>query len=135
MQQRSTFPFRHERFKRATPRRILAAFALTVLSCGLALGPHAKPQDYNQSCTEDTDCVPVWKKSCETPGCNCEPAGAVNKSEAERYNADESELRCVPPPPGGPSYNCFCVPFKGVCSSGKCGTTEGQPLSAGDGGI
>lgn len=94
--------------------------AAAVGACAYTVGTHAQPSDYDQTCTVDGDCVAVWEKSCEDPGCNCEPVGAVNQKDATRFKEDEDRVRCLDTRPG--AAQCDCVAFEAFCSGGKCAT-------------
>jgi hypothetical protein len=69
--------------------------------------------DYDQACTTDADCTPVFQGSMCGP-CACTNA-AINKSALPAYNAGVTAA-------GGPLVNtCLCPGLpSGVCSAGVC---------------
>lgn len=86
--------------------------------CGVAVPPHADPNDYRRDCRRDEDCVLVFHQDCSPGGCGCGADGSINVEDRERFTAHESEVRCY----RGPALSqCDCVDDRvAVCSEGVC---------------
>lgn len=116
-------PHRPSRFASA----VLVLTALAVLASLQHCDNHGSctlsASNYDQSCTQDSDCVAVFSGSfCSGNECACENA-AINVSAQAQYEADfqsdhAPECPCPSPPPV-------------ACNHGSCGLREGPTGDAG----
>jgi hypothetical protein len=68
--------------------------------------------DYDQSCTSNSDCVPVYQGSLCSE-CRC-PNETINSAELAKYEAASNT-------PGQPPASCFCPAFPPpLCQQGVC---------------
>ena len=93
---------------------LLLAAALICSACGPQI---IDPTKYDQTCTQDTDCVPVGSGDVCTP-CGC-ASTAVNTKDIAKYRADVEALKrgC------GPKSTALCAPCQqaeGACVQGAC---------------
>lgn len=90
------------------------------------------PGAYDQSCTQDSDCVAVSAGTvCNTGSCLCN-AAAVNVSASAAYQDMVKQVLATEMPP---QFGCSC-PFFGnaACINGACRTCGGASPACPDGG-
>lgn len=84
--------------------------------------PDLFARDYDQSCSQDTDCQPVSEGTICTP-CPCNTA-AVNSKDYVKYVTEQSSRvqKCDPATRTGSSVCAACASKTGKCDSGskKC---------------
>jgi hypothetical protein len=106
-----------------TVRLVLVFLVGVVAGCTQDPGP-TDPSRYNQQCTVDQDCVLVFQRACPCTCDDCRPAaGAVNRSDRERFKHDEEAAR--PCPQRTQLQGCMvcdCVGESRVaaCQCGRC---------------
>ncbi len=92
----------------------------------------ADPSGFNQTCTQDTDCVAVAVGNiCNTGSCLC-AAGALNVSDQQAYQDHLNQLLAMV---STPQAGCGC-PFFGTakCINDMCQTCGGAGPTCPDGG-
>jgi hypothetical protein len=105
-------------------RALVLALSVAFLGCAGSAGVHASkevpaavvmppaPSSYNQSCTQDDDCVRVVVLGGANDCTNCTGA-AINQADESRYNA---ALAAVNRPP----RMCPCGSAHARCIEGTC---------------
>jgi hypothetical protein len=74
--------------------------------------------DYQQSCSEDADCVTIHSGDwCPYPYCQCDNA-AINRTDETRYREDARSVSCGPDIL--PVDCAACSPTEAFCRSAKC---------------
>ena len=95
--------------------KILALSLLALCACGSSTEISAA--SYDQGCTSEVDCVPVFQgDTCAICAC---PNTAINTSQVARYEADVLSRRkaCGPMP----AVACAaCSPRRALCTGSKC---------------
>ena len=92
-------------------------FALSVWALS-GCGGSVEAKHYDQACTQDSDCVPVYSgplcQACD--GC---PNAAINSSARAAYEKDVAGISASCPP--RPQVNCSpCYPPVARCATGSC---------------
>ena len=98
---------------------------------GLASDTVIRASDYDQSCTVDTDCVPITEGSA-CAECTCWNA-AINTSQApaELLAAQRAAASC----PSEPMVYCgVCSEAYATCQGGRCALVSCQGVCPGDAG-
>ena len=90
------------------------------------------PSDYDQSCTGDTDCVPVGEvSSCPDLTCDGCPTQAINKGALAQYMTAMAKAIAFAGQTSTPRFcSCPCLGFGGLCRGGKCQAAFCGPPSA-----
>lgn len=97
--------------------------SLTLAACGPFTGDPSgdgpQPEDYDQSCQQDSDCAVVWLARA----CSCGEAAAVNISEQAAIEADNDhetrfEGRCRS------IASCAYVAYEASCQANQCTLTD-----------
>jgi hypothetical protein len=104
--------------------RAVAALLITLIAaCGTKSSttdagstPSIRASDFDQSCTQNTDCVAVED---DTPCCTVCPNAAVNKAAVSPFNAERSKQAAL------------CSPADRMCGGVPCYTADHAACSAG----
>lgn len=92
----------------------LVAFLLVLAACA---GTELSASSYDQRCTRDGDCTPVYQGDACAP-CGCANAG-INSAAVAQYEQELLRLRsrCGPTP----ATACkSCTPMHGLCNNARC---------------
>jgi hypothetical protein len=81
-------------------------------------GPTVHASDFDQSCSQDNDCVAVED---DTPCCNICPTAAVSRSALAQFDAARTNAAaaCTPQDRQCASFACDTADHA-ACSSGRC---------------
>jgi hypothetical protein len=89
--------------------------------------------NYDQSCSADTDCAPVYSGYVCVPNCFC-PQSAINVGALVQFNSDVAALENAAAGGSngqtGSGLGCGCNPVKGCCQSGQCVVANGCQATA-----
>jgi hypothetical protein len=104
----------------------------TDASCSLVVAPN-----YNQACTDDTDCVAVGQVStCPAVASDGCPSAAINRNDLTQYmNAFSSAIASAPSTSGGscPAETAPCC-LRGQCNISSCPQPASNPPAGTDAG-
>ena len=102
---------------------------------GAAARVVVRPSDYDQSCTNDEDCVAAAPPTaCASDCSNACPSAAINVNAMARYALDVAAAKAMAAPRATQVSGCGCVSLGGpCCGAGKCQLgdacrTLGSPL-------
>jgi hypothetical protein len=106
------------------------ADAETAVDVGVPPACLLNTSSYDQSCEEDSDCVPqVFGDICNPMMCICSGSGYINKNSSTQYNTDFMRALALRPSNG---VACDCnMPPAGCCTSGKCEDCSGPEMGLG----
>jgi len=90
-------------------------------------GGYVDPNDYDQSCTWDSDCTLVW--GGDVCGCGMICPGSIATSAEQQFQDDVSAVDCSNAEPKA-CPGAACQEQIAICSSGSCNTTPKVSITA-----